>query len=202
MGNTKKKRCQETYNEVEEVPKHIQKLYAKRITEYAKQQRHYLMTTRFSEETWSENVYFRKRHPKIGCLYGSTMMASSEIPVDSLMFVLEMNNSENKIMGIGLVKNHPLCGKYDVYDNKNVNRYLFVGKNRIGREEMTPVENEFMKFFDIICFRGWNHMKRGNGLTRFPIEILYKCLSKMDLVEYIRIMFKKRMSSQQNINSG
>lgn len=196
MGNTKKKRSQETYTESVETPKHIQREYEKRVDEFAKHQKHYLMTTRFSEETWEENAYFRNKHKHIGCVYGSTMMSCSSIPIDTVMFVLEMNNSENKIMGIGLVKNHPICGKYDVYDNKNVNRYLFMGKIRIDRSEMTPVENEIMKFFDVICFRGWKHMKRGNGLTRFPIHILYQCMRVFDLVGFICDMFKKRMSKQ------
>jgi hypothetical protein len=196
MGNTKKARSHESYNEISEIPKHIQCEQSKRVSEFAKQQRHYLMTTRFSEETWEENGYFRNKHKHIGCVYGSTMMSCSSIPIDTVMFVLEMNNSENKIMGIGLVKNHPIFGKYDVYDNNNVNRYLFMGKIRIDRTEMTPVENEIMKFFDIICFRGWRHMKRGNGLTRFPVHILYQCMKVFDLVNFISNMFKKRMSKQ------
>ena len=49
-----------------------------------------------------------------------------------------------------------------------------------------------MKVFDRFCFTGAKNLKRGKGITAFPIEILYKCSKHMDLVEFVRNMFKKR----------
>ena len=37
-----------------------------------------------------------------------------------------------KIMGIGMIKNRPICGN-KLY-NRNYNKYIYSGKYRIGRE--------------------------------------------------------------------
>ena len=50
-----------------------------------------------------------------------------------------------------------------------------------------------MKVFDILCFSGNKHMKRGQGLKSFPTEMLYKMSSRLDMVSYIGEMFKKRI---------
>jgi hypothetical protein len=105
-----------------------------------------------------------------------------------------MNNDDNKICGVGMVMNKPRINKYSVYENGNYNRYSFIGKCRIDRSEMTEEENTIMKVFDILCFTGNRHMKRGQGLTMFPVEMLYKCNKQLDLVEFIRNMFKSRFT--------
>jgi hypothetical protein len=109
------------------------------------------------------------------------------------MFILEMNNDENKIMGIGMVKNHPIVGKHYVYEIGNYNRYVFIGKNRIDRKEMNEQEEEVMQAFDILCFKGDTHHKRGQGLTIFSLSMLYNCNSVINLTEYITDMFKRRI---------
>jgi hypothetical protein len=116
------------------------------------------------------------------------------------MFVLEMNNDTNKIIGIGMVRNHPYVNKYSVYSEGNYNRYVYVGKTRIDRESMTEEEERIMTVFDILCFTGNKHMKRGQGLKSFPIDMLYRCSVKLDLVQFIREMFKRRLSNiKQNV---
>ena len=196
MGNTRKKRSQENY-EVEEdrrIPKHVLQEYNNRLMNYVRGLRHSLVVSRFSQHTWEQNKTFRGKNSRVGCLYGTPILVSRDIAVDTVLFVLEMNIDTNEIMGIGLVKNHPICGKYVVYgDNMNVNRYLYMGKSRIDRGEMTPAENEIMKFFDYVCFRGSKHMKRGNGLTRFPVDILFRCMPVCDLVKFICDLFKKNI---------
>jgi hypothetical protein len=57
---------------------------------------------------------------------------------------------------------------------------------------MTEEEDEIMQVFDILCFKGNRHMKRGQGLKAFPIETLFKCSRRMDLVQFVATMFEKR----------
>jgi len=109
------------------------------------------------------------------------------------MFVLEMNNDTNRIMGIGMVKNHPICNKYRVYRHGNYNRYVFTSKYRIDRSDMTEGEEKIMQAFDILCFTGNCHMKRGQGLKAFPMIMLFRCLEVVDLVKFVTEMFKNRM---------
>jgi hypothetical protein len=107
-----------------------------------------------------------------------------------------MNNDTNKIMGIGMIRNHPVLNKFFVYDNGNYNRYVYIGKNRISRTDMSEEEEKVMQIFDILCFQGNRHMKRGQGLKSFPVDMLYRCSKKLDLVKFIGNMFKIRLATK------
>jgi hypothetical protein len=175
----------------EELKKSIIKKY---ILEYKKNLKQFLLTSRFTNATWNENIKYRT-NKNIGCIYCSPDPIANTIPIDSIIFVLEMNNDENKILGVGMIRNHPYLNKFTVYNEGNYNRYVYVGKNRIDRSEMLLEEEKIMKVFDILCFTGNKHMKRGQGLKSFPVEMLYKCSKKLDLVNFIKEMFKKRINN-------
>lgn len=172
----------------------IKQLHRANVNDYRIQMRHFIMTSRFNNSTMEENERFRDSQPKIGCIYCSPSPVSVRIPPESIMFVLEMNNDKNEITGIGMVINKPRINKYSVYNNGNYNRYSFVGNYRINRADMTEDENLILRVFDILCFTGNRHMKRGQGLTLFPVDMLYRCHQKLDLIDYIRNMFKERYS--------
>jgi len=99
-------------------------------------------------------------------------------------------------MGIGMVRNHAIVNKHQVYSNGNYNRYVYVGKNRIDREDMTDDEETIMQVFDILCFKGNRHMKRGQGLKSFPVDMLYRCSKRLDLIQFVSEMFKSRLSKK------
>lgn len=167
----------------------------KYVIEYKKNLKNFLLTSRFTNETWNENIEYREKK-NIGCIYCSPEPITNTIPIDSIIFVLEMNNNTNKILGIGMVKNHPYVSKFSVYNEGNYNRYVYIGKNRIDRIEMSEEEEKIMIVFDILCFTGNKHMKRGQGIKSFPLEMLYKCSKKLDLVNFIKEMFKKRINNK------
>lgn len=144
-----------------------------------------------------QNIIFRTKNKKIGCVYCSPEMVTQKIPIDSILFVLEMNNDENKIMGVGMIRNHPTCGKYKIYSNGNYNRYVYMGKYRIDRKDMTIEQENVMKAFDILCFTGNKHMKRGQGLKMFPLEILFRCSTVIDLVNFMCDMFKNNINEDK-----
>ena len=180
-----------------EAQQRLEKLELKRqIRDYGKTIKHTLTTTRFNQFTWEENCEMRKRNPTIKCIYGTPCQIASKIALDSNVFVLEMNNDLDLIMGIGLVKNHPISGKYAVYSRGNYNRYIYAGKMRIDREEMTAEELEILKLMEAMCFRGINHSKRGQGILAFPMKLQYKChmLGDIQLTNYACQMFKKRQN--------
>jgi hypothetical protein len=168
------------------------------LQEYKLNLKHYLLTTRFNNYTWHENQSFREAHQGIGCIYCSPEPIASHISSDKIIFMLEMNNDTNRIVGIGMVRNHPFCQKYHVYQHDNYNRYSYVGKHRIDRSEMTEEEERIMQIFDILCFKGNKHMKRGHGLKTFPIDILYRCSKKIDLVDSVCDMFKNHIKQATN----
>ena len=110
-----------------------------------------------------------------------------------------MNNDTNQIIGIGLIQNRPSKNNYRIYSDGNYNRYKYVGHQHIMREDMTEEEEQIMQVFDILCFKGNRHMKRGQGLKAFPIETLFRCSIRMDLVKFVADMFEKRQLKNENI---
>jgi len=167
------------------------------IKDFKAEQRHYLLTSRFNNETWNENHQYRLKHRTIGCIYCAPDKISQSIPLDAIVFILEMNNDTNKIIGLGMVRNRSICDKFHVYEHGNYNRFVYVGNHRISREEMDEEEETIMKVFDILCFKGNKHMKRGHGLKTFPMDMLYRCSKIMDLVDFVNGMFKKRITKKE-----
>jgi len=165
------------------------------IVKYGNSKKNFVATTRFNNKTWSENQEYVKNNEKIGCIYPVTEPNGQNIPPDAFMMVLEMNNEQNRIMGVGLVKNKPIYNKYHVYSETKYNQYAYVGKFRIDRAEMSEMEENIMKVFDILCFTGARHLKRLTGVRTFPIDILYKCSKILDIVDFMTDMFKRRFQS-------
>jgi hypothetical protein len=169
------------------------------IEAYRGQLNKFIVTSRFNNFTWTENQYYRDKHKNINCIYCAPELVTKTIPLDAIMFVIEMNNDTNKTLGIGLVRNRATSGLYNVYEDGNYNRYVYAGKTRINRDDFTQHEEEVFKIVDKILFTGTQHMKRGQGLRSFPIKTLYECSKKnLDLVNYVSTMFKTRMLAKTN----
>jgi hypothetical protein len=170
------------------------------ISQYRKNMKTFLLTSRFNEKTRQENtIYRQKRNLENGCLYCTPELVCQDIPKDANLMVLEMNNDKNEIMAIGLLKNTPYFDKYRVYEDTNYNRYSYVGKYRITREDISEEEEQIIKALDQLCFKGANHMKRGHGLKSFPVKILWRCKKVVDIIEFIENMFRKRMKQTNEI---
>ena len=168
------------------------------IEEFRSQLNKFIITSRFSTATLLENERYRSRHANIGCIYCSPELIASNIPLETILFVLEMNNDINKVAGIGLVRNRATSGLHHVYNDGNYNRYVYSGKTRIKREDFTEHEEKVFQVLDKMLFTGTRHMKRGHGLKAFPIKTLYECSEKkIDLVNYISTMFKTRLQEKQ-----
>ena len=120
-----------------------------------------VLLSRFSEETFQESKRYREAN-QIKCIYGTTRAISDYLP-DRLYFVIEMNNTTNKIMGIGLIQK-TISPRVKVYSNPYFNRYIYKGNYYI------PIENikkELVDELEDLLFHGRSHLKRG-GLTLFP----------------------------------
>lgn len=170
------------------------------IANYRKTMKTFLLTSRFNTKTKQENETYRKRRNlEKGCLYCTPELVCQDIPKAANMMVLEMNNDTNKIMAIGLLKNTPNFDKYRVYEDSNYNRFSYVGKYRITREEMTEEEENVLKALDQLCFTGNLHMKRGHGLKMFPTKILWRCHHVLDITAFIEKMFRERIHESKKI---
>ena len=162
------------------------------LKKFKNDRRSYLMTTRFNNSTLNENRTYLKEKENIKCIYCTQYQVSRDIPLESHMFVLEMNNDTNRICGIGLIRNHHFNYKYSVYQNKAYHRFIYIGHYHIERKAMTVEEELLMKYLDQKCFRGNRHLKRGRGLTQFPCPLLCHWSETVDIVGKIKQMFQDR----------
>ena len=130
-------------------------------------------TTRFNNETWDENTQWRTTNNWHGCVYGLQKKISDDISIDSPIFVLEMQNDKNNVVGVGLIyKKLVLSKRPKIYKDYNYNFYVYRSKYRIDRSELTDKELKIFKMCDILLFKGATHVKRGQGIIRVPMWII------------------------------
>ena len=162
-----------------------------------------LMTTRFNDDTWIDNCNWRMRHQLSGAYYNTSFPISEKIPKNCPLYVLEMNNTKNKIMGIGIIQNHRQTGNYyKIYDNDSLNRYHYQSKIRISREQLSPysllLQNgvwiSLLECLEYICFKGSRHSKRGMGINRIP-SIYFKGT----IMKHIMSLFDFLMKNRENV---
>jgi hypothetical protein len=152
-----------------------------------------LCVTRFNNDTYLENKNFREKH-KITCIYPSPVKISDNILPNQELIILEMNNSNNSIEGIGLIYNK-LCfqKKYRIYTDKNYNRYVYKSNYRIDKNEFKDFEKLIVIILEKLIFKSASHCKRGQGIQIIPKHI--KNNSELNyckiLIDYIKLRFNK-----------
>ena len=129
-----------------------------------------IMVTRFNNETWRENKAWREKNDFKGCIYNSPVNLKNNIPIMSDVYVIEMNNQENRIEGIGKIKNKIFVDRrYKIYSDNNYNRYTYKGKKRIDRESILDRESiSTIEKLEQMLFKGKAHLKRGQGISKIP----------------------------------
>lgn len=141
-----------------------------------------VVTGRYNHETWESSTQYRNKH-NLTCIYAPPLRLSPRIDLGSPVFVIEMNNTTNKIMGIGLIKNKLVTDKvYKVHEDSNCNRYIYIGEHHISREVLNKYNPFLVYVLDEILFKGRTHSKRGSGLSKIPEKVL-----KLDICENIDI---------------
>ena len=151
-----------------------------------------IVTTRFTDDTWRENNSYRlKNGNKLKCIYGSPQEMSPKILYESLVFVVEMNNTNNKIIGIGLIKNKPILDKYyKIYNDCNYNRFVYKSNYYVEREILLRHNELLVKILDHILFKEKTHSKRGTGFTSIPEKVMkYKICQNINLKKEIKNIF-------------
>ena len=119
-----------------------------------KDERFYIATTRFTNYTYNENLKWRERFKWKGCVYGLNKKMPLTVPHLAMVYVIEMNNDQNKIMGIGLVRNY-INPKYKMCIYKsytNYNRYIY---NSAYRKDRSELNEKFLEALEIILFTGY-----------------------------------------------
>tara|TARA_B100001142_G_C14316515_1_gene648674 strand:+ start:1252 stop:1956 length:705 start_codon:yes stop_codon:yes gene_type:complete len=142
-----------------------------------------LYTTRFNSFTYQQNRRYKENMGFYGSIYSTTLPFPPSAPTDKYIFIIDMNNTTNQIMGFGFLKNK-LAAKQKlwIYDEPSFNNCVYKSNFYIPISEIDNpkwsafIENEFEK----CLFYGKAHQKRGGSFSRFPIKKLkYKHLKFM-----------------------
>lgn len=147
-----------------------------------------LFVTRFNNETYKEYLGWKENNAYRACIYNSPIKITEKLDPNEKIFVLEMNNSENKIMGIGYLKNRIIMDKkYKIYSDNNYNRYTYKGSRRIERRELSSENDKIFAILDILLFKGERHMKRGHGIQAISPWIEYN--RRFDFIAFLNSLF-------------
>lgn len=149
-----------------------------------------IVSTRFNDNTWQENLDFRKKN-NMKCIYGTPLELPPHICLDCNVFVVEMNNSINKITGIGLIRNKRFLDKpYKIYQEGNYNRCIYKGDYYLSRENLLLLNEQLVRIFDYILFKEKTHLKRGSGFTSIPEKLLnHSICENLNVKRILRDLF-------------
>lgn len=130
----------------------------------------YVLTTRFNNATFEENMKWREMSKHPGCVYCSPIAMPKAVPPEAIVLMIEMNNEQNRITGIGMfINKRKLDREHNlIYTDRNYNRYVFRGDIRVDREWLLTQNTSLIENLEILIFKGKDHIKRGVGFTSIP----------------------------------
>ena len=129
-------------------------------------------TVRFNNKTYLENYCWKERKKHKGCAYGLNKPLCKNIPNGKYIYIIEMNNDINKIMGIGKIKNELVhSNRSRMYKEEGRNQIIYKSNDFISRNDMInniQKSRIVIKFLENILFYGSKHFKRGQGCVILP----------------------------------
>jgi len=155
-----------------------------------------IATTRFTNQTYKEKEAWCIKNKWTGAIYGTPRKITEKIISESLLFVLEMNNDTNKIVGIGYIKNIMYGDKYyRIYSDGNYNRYVYKSLYRIDINDstLTEYEKKVIDIFNVLLFKGSRNVKRYQGITEIPKWIKHN--KHMDFVKFFKELFVSKYNN-------
>lgn len=173
-----------------------------------------LMTTRFTNDTYYElQRYKENNNMEDKCIYNIPIkLRFSRVPINYPMIILEMNNSTNKIEGMGLVLNetHGVYYEHKVYKNMNYNRHTYKSRFYVSFQEehddyksiILPNPNFVSSITTLTqaCFFGKGHLKRGSSFTTIPSKHITEDINN-SLMEIFLTKYKHETNFLLNLTT-
>jgi len=160
----------------------------------------YIAATRFNEETYKENMEYREKHD-IPVIYGTNIRIRHTYPIGVCIFVVEMNNDTNRILGIGLIKNEQFISekKIRIYSNPDYNWNIYKGDYWLSREQITEIDPYLVEIFELILFKGKSHLKRVTGISLLTDKLMTNWRFDLpDIKNKVKHVFTNRFKTAQN----
>jgi len=158
-----------------------------------------LSCTVFDEKSYQENTDYRKKH-NIAVIYAPTNPVREKYSPDLVLAVVEMNNSTNKIEGIGFIQNK-LDRYRKIYSNPNYNFYVYSGDFWISREQIELFDSELNEIFDNILFRGKSNLKRVPNISVItPKLFVHWAYDYYDVKKRVKLLFQHYFKRNKDDN--
>tara|TARA_X000000368_G_C23050068_1_gene720967 strand:- start:1743 stop:2258 length:516 start_codon:yes stop_codon:yes gene_type:complete len=153
----------------------------------------HICVTRFDNKTIEENKKWKQQNNEIGCIYGTPIKITEKILPEEEILVLEMNNSTNKIEGIGIIKNNLLIKdskkKYRIYSDNNYNRYIYKSDLYINIYNLNTKDKKIIEKLEYLLFKTNKHCKRGHGIQLISKTIIN---NKFNYVKFLTNLYEKK----------
>ena len=158
----------------------------------------YVASTRFKTDTWNENMSYKSKYNIDGVIYGVPIQIKVNYPLNSIIFIVEMNNDTNEILGIGLIRNKLITEKkYYIYNSIEYNRFIYKGDYWISRELILRKNEEIVEILENILFKKKSHVKRMAGISIITNKLLSNWKENTNYNEkYIKESIKKLFLSE------
>lgn len=122
----------------------------------------YIGLAKFNNNTLKQNRDWKIKKKWKGAVYGFETFPPEFIPLNSWIFIIEMNNETNHIVGIGLIQNtfRPELRSRIYNPNQIYNNYVFKSPYHIQRNILIQKNSKAISFLENILFKGYTHLKR------------------------------------------
>lgn len=145
-----------------------------------------IATTRFNDDTYKQNINYKRKMNHNGALYGSPVRIKENIPLDTAIYVIEMNNSTNIIEGIGMIKNENILDKHYRIYNDIPSLIVELDQNSDDKEDedakrLTRIESGNCRDYNSYVYKGSKHISRCEIKDEYftkVIEVLENCCFK------------------------
>jgi len=155
--------------------------------------------TRFNNETFNQNRRYCETYDgkEWECIYNTPVVFNNKTRENEHIYVLEMNNSINKIVGIGLITQHSYVRKHKMYIDPHYNRYSYEGKYRLDINDCTTEIIDIVTDLEKVIFYTKGHIKRGQGIQCLPVNAYRVCEDICEtrdkgLYDYIHELFMSK----------
>lgn len=153
----------------------------------------YLACTRFNSSTWIQNMDYKNKHDITGVIYGVPIQIYNKYPLNALLFIIEMNNEINQIIGISLIRNKIITDKkYFIYEYGEYNRFIYKGDHWISRDDILRKHPEIVEILENILFKKKSNVKRQSGISIITPKLLFHWKDNLNYTEkYLKDSIKQ-----------
>ena len=137
-----------------------------------------IATTRFNNDTYKQNINYKQKMKHNGALYGSPVRIKDDIPLDTVLYVIEMNNSTNKIEGIGMIKNENILDKhYRIYSDipsliVELDQNSEDEEDETNMKRLTRIESGNCRDYNSYVYKGSKHISRCEIKDDYFIKVI------------------------------